>query len=261
MEVFTIAACWVVLLYLLGMGLNDLIDIGRDRRISPHRPLPSGRIPVSHARWLLAVVFIALFLVGFWLPATSQGIALTALTCVLLYNFSLKEIPILGPLAMGGVRCCVVLLGGTITGAPVGILLLPAVAVGSYTALVTHFSQKEEDGSHADLVLRHAALTCFVIASGLILPGLDHPLGIPLMIALASWLLIFCDPQRQGSPQRSTLAMLMLLPLLDLRWMLAYDPGPVLWVVPLLWLSLRPWALPPSDAHHQPADSGTSKLT
>ncbi len=259
-EVLTISLCWVILLYLFGMGLNDLIDIPRDRRISPQRPLPSGRISATHARWFLGAIFFALFLVGSWLPAPAKGVALAALTCVLLYNFALKEIPILGPLAMGGVRCCVVLLGGSIAGAPIGGVLLPGIAVGSYTALLTHFSQKEEAGSGADLVLRHLALTAFVIASGLILPGLDHPLAIPLMIVLASWLLIFCDPQRQGSPPRSTLAMLVLLPLLDLRWMLAYDPGPVLWLVPLLWLSLRPWALPPSGTHPQPAASGNSDV-
>ena len=236
---------WVALLYLFGMGLNDLRDLSKDRRISPGRPLPSGKISPAHALGVLCAIFTSIILVGLWLPAAAQGIALTALLWVLLYDLVLKEIPILGPIAMGGVRGSIVMLGGTVAGGLPSSVLLPAVAVASYTALVTHFSQKEEEGGRGERALRHAVLTAFVIAAGLLLPGLDHPLAWPLMVVIVAWLLLLCDPDRSSSPRRSTLAMLLLLPLLDLRWMLAYDPGPLLWVSLGLWLTLRPWALPP----------------
>ena len=40
------------LLYSAGMVLNDVFDIELDREEQPDRPLPSGRIPLSSARWL-----------------------------------------------------------------------------------------------------------------------------------------------------------------------------------------------------------------
>ena len=40
------------LLYSAGMVLNDVFDIELDRQEQPYRPLPSGRIPLSSARWL-----------------------------------------------------------------------------------------------------------------------------------------------------------------------------------------------------------------
>ena len=40
------------LLYSAGMVLNDVFDLDLDREEQPYRPLPSGRIPLSSARWL-----------------------------------------------------------------------------------------------------------------------------------------------------------------------------------------------------------------
>ena len=40
------------LFYSAGMVLNDVFDIELDREEQPYRPLPSGRIPLSSARWL-----------------------------------------------------------------------------------------------------------------------------------------------------------------------------------------------------------------
>ncbi len=40
------------LLYCGGMVLNDVFDIDLDREEQPYRPLPSGRISLSSARWL-----------------------------------------------------------------------------------------------------------------------------------------------------------------------------------------------------------------
>ena len=39
-------------LYLAGMVLNDVFDIELDDEEQPYRPLPSGRISLSAARWL-----------------------------------------------------------------------------------------------------------------------------------------------------------------------------------------------------------------
>src|SRR3954470_21592450 len=45
-------------LYGFGMSLNDIIDRRRDRQISPHRPLPSGRIGVVTANVISALLIL-----------------------------------------------------------------------------------------------------------------------------------------------------------------------------------------------------------
>ncbi len=127
--VWTVAllAAASALLYWAGMVLNDVFDIELDRQEQPYRPLPSGRIPLSSARWLgwslmtLGVILVCgtTVMIGrfppthtdyfflFWLPA----IVATALAVlIVLYNAGLKRTP-LGPLAMGGCRTLNVLLG------------------------------------------------------------------------------------------------------------------------------------------------------
>ena len=49
-------------LYGFGMSLNDIIDRRRDRQISPHRPLPSGRIGLGTAHMICVMLgLLALF--------------------------------------------------------------------------------------------------------------------------------------------------------------------------------------------------------
>src|SRR3712207_3232793 len=45
-------------LYGFGMSLNDIIDRRRDRQISPHRPLPSGRIGIVTANVIAAALIV-----------------------------------------------------------------------------------------------------------------------------------------------------------------------------------------------------------
>lgn len=48
--------------YLVGLILNDVFDLDIDRRERPQRPLPSGRIPVVHAVFAAAALWVA----GLW---------------------------------------------------------------------------------------------------------------------------------------------------------------------------------------------------
>ncbi|MGA1400194.1 MAG: UbiA family prenyltransferase [Phycisphaerales bacterium] len=50
-------------LYLVGLVLNDLLDLSTDRRERPNRPLPSGRI----VPWQATLAAIALLAAGVWL--------------------------------------------------------------------------------------------------------------------------------------------------------------------------------------------------
>ena len=102
------------LLYTAGMVLNDVFDLERDRRERPGRPLPSGRIDPSRARWLgyemLAAGVGFGWLAGWLTGAIEPGVVASVLAAaVILYDGWLKRTPA-GPLGMGTCRALNVLL-------------------------------------------------------------------------------------------------------------------------------------------------------
>ena len=140
-------------LYLSGMVLNDWFDIEVDRVERPERPLPSGRIPRSHA----LVLGIALLLGGvgaaFFVGGTSRNVALLLAACVLLYDGLLKD-TLIGPGIMGLCRALNVLLG--MSSVPGAIWLfeqdrsqawrfgtMAAAGVGLYIMSVTRLARSE----------------------------------------------------------------------------------------------------------------------
>ena len=181
------------LLYSAGMVLNDVFDIELDREEQPDRPLPSGRIPLSSARWLgwqlltlgilLAsgtTVVLAKFprahtdnFVLAWLPAI---VAAALAVLIVLYNAGLKRTP-LGPLAMGGCRTLNVLLGMSVLREPWRIEhWAVAAGIGVYIAGVTWFARN--DARRSDRRQLIAATLVMLAGVGLVgsLPWLtDEP--------------------------------------------------------------------------------------
>jgi len=148
------------LLYSAGMVLNDVFDIELDREEQPYRPLPSGRIALSSARWLGwqlltlgimlasgAAVMLAKHplartdsFVLSWLPAI---VAAALAVLIVLYNAGLKR-TFLGPLAMGGCRMLNVLLGMSVLGEWWRIEhWAVAAGIGVYIAGVTWFARND----------------------------------------------------------------------------------------------------------------------
>ncbi len=144
-------------IYLSGMVLNDWFDIEVDRIERPERPLPSGRVPRSHALiagiGLLVVGVTAAIIAG----GTSRNVALLLVVAVLLYDGVVKN-TMLGPAVMGLCRTLNVLLGmSTVAGA----IWIPSIAdppqafrlgtmiaagIGLYTMGVTRFARNEATG-------------------------------------------------------------------------------------------------------------------
>ena len=142
-------------LYLAGMVLNDWFDVEVDRLERPERPLPSGRIPRSHA----LVLGIGLLVVGVAaacaVGGTSRNVALLLAACVLLYDGLLKD-TLIGPALMGLCRALNVLLG--MSSVPGSIWLfdqdrpptarfgtMVAAGVGLYIMSVTRLARSEAD--------------------------------------------------------------------------------------------------------------------
>jgi 4-hydroxybenzoate polyprenyltransferase len=140
------------LLYISGVVLNDVFDLETDRRQRPERPLPSGRVSLTAARWLgwkLLVLGVLLGTgAGLFVGHLRPGIVAALLaTCILLYDAWLKRTP-LGPVAMGTCRMLNVMLGISALDAPLlAEHWLVAGGIGVYVAGVTWFARRENDES------------------------------------------------------------------------------------------------------------------
>ena len=161
------------LMYLAGMILNDLYDVEVDRVERPQRPLPSGAISLSTARWMgYGFLFGGCALGGLagWLHHSvfaaadgevglmwrSGAFSLLLAICVVTYDRFLKKTP-LGPVAMGACRFFNVLLGmsmaGEVGGPAWAFYLTPpffviAGGIGVYIAGVTLFAKTEARASN-----------------------------------------------------------------------------------------------------------------
>ncbi|MEX2172963.1 MAG: UbiA family prenyltransferase [Pirellulaceae bacterium] len=196
------------LLYTAGMVLNDVFDIDIDARERPHRPLPSGRIPLLLAR-ALGFAMLALGVLFGWLSGLAfadaaaapwrSGVMATILaSLVILYDACLKRTPF-GPVGMGACRSCNVLLGMSLAPAdsfsPDWLLgyapaqWLIAGGIGVYIAGVTWFARDEATSSRgAQLLGAMAVMTTGValLALGVsYLPALQlQPSTIWILFAL-----------------------------------------------------------------------------
>ncbi|MCX7803910.1 MAG: UbiA family prenyltransferase [Planctomycetota bacterium] len=158
------------LVYSAGVVFNDIADLEEDRLSRPFRPLPSGAIPAGSA-WVLGSLLMASALVlAMTVGAMCFYHVLALEMIVLLYDFSVKGVPVLGPLAMGTCRAMNLQLGmaassyfpwGLMTEWRNEALWLPACYL-LYVAAITHLSKMEESaGSGAHL---RAAVSAAVLA-------------------------------------------------------------------------------------------------
>jgi 4-hydroxybenzoate polyprenyltransferase len=140
---------WLLLataaLYAGGIVLNDVFDREIDRRERPERPIPSGRIPTTHAAGLGA----ALLAIGVGAAAavnrTALLVALAIAGCVLLYDAWGKRHTI-GPLNMALCRALNLLLGVAAVPAALGSAWHIAGVPLLYIYAITSISRGEVHG-------------------------------------------------------------------------------------------------------------------
>jgi len=142
----------ISLLYVAGMILNDVFDYEWDCKNRPERPLPSGLISRSKAKWVGTIIL----LLGLTLSAFSAGrffnpsiFVTTSLLVVFIlwYDFAHKGNP-LAPVVMGACRALLPIIGfmvATIDGIYVqpNIVYVYAVVLGIYTYALTWVAKYE----------------------------------------------------------------------------------------------------------------------
>jgi 4-hydroxybenzoate polyprenyltransferase len=158
-QTFSLLVGTTVALYWAGMVLNDVCDVETDRRERPHRPIPSGRVPLGTARMIsrsLLIAGVALAAVAGLTAGSLRPPLLAVLLAgtVVTYDALVKETSF-GPLVMGTCRALNVLLGMSLAVEISDGRLrewhsfewLVAAGLGVYVAGVTWFSRGESDES------------------------------------------------------------------------------------------------------------------
>jgi len=99
-------------LYGFGMALNDLVDRRRDALLAATRPLPSGRLGLTTAHWIVAVLGVMSLVFAGALAGVQGGrtgtgsfvLAVMTLGLINFYNLAGKYLVSAGLLALGAVR-------------------------------------------------------------------------------------------------------------------------------------------------------------
>ena len=177
-----VVAVAMALFYTAGMVLNDVLDLGVDRRERPERPLPSGRVSVraalSAAVGLLAAGEILLGIVG-WRPALA-GLALVAL--IVLYDAWHKG-NVVSPVLMGACRAMVYVVAGlALTASPPWELWAGAGMLLLYIVGLTQVAKAEATGRSS--AWPTAAVLAPVVFWAFLLPS---PASFVLLAAFAAW--------------------------------------------------------------------------
>lgn len=104
------------LLYAFGMMLNDLMDIEKDRKLAPSRPLPAGDISRSQAFLAMALCLCLALSLQSQTQYSFVQLAnlLVLLGCVVAYNLLKETQPRLASFFMGSCRALCFLLGAQV---------------------------------------------------------------------------------------------------------------------------------------------------
>lgn len=233
----------VCLAYLFGMALNDLHDVEADRRERSERPLPSGDIPLFHARAAVVALGLGAFALR---PLPSTALLLAAIVA---YTLLKDPAPMAGPTLMALCRGLAVAIGaGAETGAP------PAVRIGvglwmSYILMVTWMAEYET--RERAPVLLPPLLPWLVFAGLLMLAVQARPpvyAGLPVAFLLWRLGILGAEIRRRNRVEpRHIGAYLGLLFVLQAA---ALAMTGHLWVAAALWLG---WPLRRVLAAHVPA--------
>lgn len=181
----------MLLFYVGGMAMNDVVDVEIDWRERPNRPIPSGRIPFTAARRFVVLCFILALalLVVCGLAAAVFGVALLA--AITLYNlFHKRHAP--SVILMGLCRGLVYLTVAAAIRWPIDLeAALPlAIAITIYVTLITIIARGEAD-NQLGLSRRLAMLMVLIaVAPAILLFPDDAAALIVTGIALIAWLVL-----------------------------------------------------------------------
>ena len=210
-------------LFIYGGGciLNDIRDRGRDTRERPDRPIPSGRVSLGEALFLLFLFFFLGLTAAF-----SVGIIPFAIACILVflvasYDMVTKEMPVAGPVNMAACRSVNLFLGTSPAFSWSGAMVFFPLMSFTYVFALTVLSRFEVEGGLGKRGWTVSSSLCLVVLAILVLEMTGY-LAADCLIFLGLLVLLSGPPFFMGllkpAPHRVGRAVKFLIlgiPLLD----------------------------------------------
>lgn len=187
----TIVTMAMLLYYIGGMAMNDIVDAAVDQHERANRPIPSGRISYVAARQLVVFCFVAALalLVVCGVAALAFGLALLA--AITLYNLLHKRF-FPSVIFMGLCRGLLYLTAATAVAWPIDLetALPPTIAITIYVTLVTIIARGEAN-ERLGMSRRLAMFMILVaVAPAILLFPDDVAALIVTGVALIGWLVL-----------------------------------------------------------------------
>ena len=140
------------LLFAGTMIMNDYADHKIDSVERPRRPLVSGKISRKVALYLIIICFSIANLSALMIGETSIIISLLMTGLITLYNFKLKNISVVGILAISIIRFLNIILGFSIVELSLDVLPY-AIPLGIYVAGISILAKNELNTNSRDGIL------------------------------------------------------------------------------------------------------------
>jgi len=185
-------------LYVAGMYLNDVCDVGWDCRHRPERPIPSGAATRAEvALWGAALMMAGpLLLLAAGGSAALGGVGLAA--AILLYDVVHKHFAP-APWIMGACRALVYGATGLAAGGLTPGLFAGAAALTAYVAGLTHAARTE----HLSVPTAWGPLLLLAAPVALALTRVpDQPAALVFIAAALAWGVV-CLRRLRAGPQRN----------------------------------------------------------
>jgi len=177
-----------------GMAANDVFDAGVDKKLSPGKPIPSGRLSEKAALHFASGLFVAGNLLAYYyLPVVSVGISLAFTLLLIVYARYLPKAKYLGNWVVAAGTAFTLIFGASLVGnyAIVGLFALAALFANVAREIVKDIEDLEQDkGFKVSLPMRlgmekarAVAVICTVLA--VVLSYVPHFMGFGGMGFLA----------------------------------------------------------------------------
>lgn len=209
-------------LYAGGVVLNDVFDRRLDASERPERPIPSGRVPASHAAALGSALLAGGVLSAARATGEAAAVAGTIAALVVLYDAWGKHRPWLGPANMGLCRGLNLVLGMAAVPATISGHWPLALLSFVYIAAATGVSRGEVHGgtrAPAALALISLSVVVGALAAMAAGSGTRAAAAVPLTVLLGWRVLppfwaVYRDPV-PGTVRRAVRAAVLSLVLVD----------------------------------------------
>ncbi len=180
----------VLLMYVAGMALNDVVDRAWDSRFRPERPIPSGRISRRGAFFCAAICLVlGLAILGLLsLEALAAGLLLAA--CIIGYDLVHHRTPF-SVVLMGLCRGLIYPLAAIAVAGVVEVRVAGWLggALAVYIAVVTFLARRESEGDAGSWRWLSIVLPLIVLAPAAVVRPQEWLWTILAAAALIAWLL------------------------------------------------------------------------